>query len=369
MMMSLILATWRRSWIAGLTCLACMLAVAGGEVRGQSCTTPPAGASGGWQRCTTIPYWTAVSGSGVSDGIASWSARANEFGQSITAGSETAAAQSGIRIYLADLGGLNPFTRQGIGARINYVFHPGTNRNLSVYIRFNSNTDMMDQNAGNYQTYLRKLTVHEVGHSFGLGDIGGTCGSQTRGASVMNGVCKKNDSDDNIPPDVTNCDANRATAWGSWPSPTNGRYECVGESECGYNEYGVGPDLCSNPGWDPENCGGTGSGEVETQAEECEESWLSAEYCDEMCYEGEGADLDLNCNGWDDWSDCDFYYGECPPPVAPSPMPEPQDPTVVPLLGAVHLWTQAVALLLWRGSGRRRDAVGPERRSMSRCPD
>lgn len=85
---------------------------------------------------------------------------------------------------------------------------------------------------------------------------------------------------------------------------------------CQWNPYGVGPNEC-----EPEEyCGGTGEQQSEMSAEECIGEELSESWCEQMCEEPyEGADWDLNCNGWSDWDDCDFYYGECNY-IAPKPL-------------------------------------------------
>jgi hypothetical protein len=68
---------------------------------------------------------------------------------------------------------------------------------------------MWDMNAGNFHQAVFKQTLHEVGHTMGLFDQptgGGSCGGQTAGQSVMNAMCNTNDSLNNMPTSVTNCD-------------------------------------------------------------------------------------------------------------------------------------------------------------------
>lgn len=70
---------------------------------------------------------------------------------------------------------------------------------------------LLDQGASNYQTFIEKVTLHEIGHTMGLADqpisITNTiCLGQTAGESVMNGQCGTNDADNNMPTSVMYCD-------------------------------------------------------------------------------------------------------------------------------------------------------------------
>jgi hypothetical protein len=75
--------------------------------------------------------------------------------------------------------------------------------------------------------------------------------------------------------------------------------------------YGYGSDECEE-GEDYESCGSGIEESPGGDENECVPQSLSSEYCDAMCdYPFPGAGQDINCNGNDDWDDCDLYYGEC----------------------------------------------------------
>lgn len=296
--------------------LAVLAAIASQTQDLSACTDPPQMSTrGGWQRCSTIPWYSQISSSGLEDAMSAWSAVVSDFGQSVTRTTDPArAAQAGILVYFQNLGGPQPFTQKMIGAGISVDYHPGTIRNRAAVILLNNNSQVMNQGASSFQTYMKKLMLHEMGHALGLADMGLGCAQEGDGDSVMNQVCGINDSLGNMPTSVTSCDASRAKAYGSCPQTPLGRLECAGESDCQWNPDGIGEDTCTNPGWDPESCGGGTSETNETEGDTCEATNLDAEWCDQMCYDGYGGDWDLNCNGWSDWDDCDFYYGECGPP-------------------------------------------------------
>jgi len=55
-----------------------------------------------------------------------------------------------------------------------------------------------------YYSFLRKVTLHEAGHTMGLFDVSGV--QQVAGQSVMNGYYGTNDVGNNMPIDVQQCD-------------------------------------------------------------------------------------------------------------------------------------------------------------------
>ena len=72
----------------------------------------------------------------------------------------------------------------------------------------------MDPAAPGYDSFMSRVTLHEVGHTMGLTDQplgGGFCAGQVAGQSVMNSNCGTNDSAGNIAASVTACD--NASLW------------------------------------------------------------------------------------------------------------------------------------------------------------
>lgn len=65
-------------------------------------------------------------------------------------------------------------------------------------------------NASNYHEFITKVMLHEIGHTFGLGDQPTysllPCLGQVPAESVMNGVCGTNDSAMNMPTSLQSCD-------------------------------------------------------------------------------------------------------------------------------------------------------------------
>ena len=67
-----------------------------------------------------------------------------------------------------------------------------------------------DENAGNYHAFIKKVMLHEIGHTMDLTDQpfidGAQCGGQVAGESVMNYQCGTNDIAGNVPSMVSACD-------------------------------------------------------------------------------------------------------------------------------------------------------------------
>ena len=61
-----------------------------------------------------------------------------------------------------------------------------------------------DPNSSDYYTFIRKVMLHEAGHTMGLGEIPDS--QQVAGQSVMNKYSGTNDSANNQPTDVQPCD-------------------------------------------------------------------------------------------------------------------------------------------------------------------
>lgn len=67
-----------------------------------------------------------------------------------------------------------------------------------------------DQGAANYHTFIKKVILHEIGHTMDLDEqtvvVGAQCAGQIAGESVMNYQCGTNDVANNMPTIVTSCD-------------------------------------------------------------------------------------------------------------------------------------------------------------------
>jgi hypothetical protein len=67
-----------------------------------------------------------------------------------------------------------------------------------------------DESADNYHTFIKKVMLHEIGHSMDLYEQpvvdGAQCAGQVAGESVMNVQCGTNDTAANMPTVVTACD-------------------------------------------------------------------------------------------------------------------------------------------------------------------
>jgi hypothetical protein len=82
-----------------------------------------------------------------------------------------------------------------------------------------STTPYFDPNANTYDSAIRKVTRHEVGHFMGLGEQSDSCGAANN--TVMNGECGTNDSGGNLPDSVTQCDNDAVQANPAYaPTPT-----------------------------------------------------------------------------------------------------------------------------------------------------
>jgi hypothetical protein len=78
-------------------------------------------------------------------------------------------------------------------------------------------------NASAYNNFLQRVTLHEVGHTMGLGDAPNPTGNvcdQPNGATVMNLYCGTNDNQGNVAGNVTTCDNNAVNS--IYPPPPTG---------------------------------------------------------------------------------------------------------------------------------------------------
>lgn len=68
------------------------------------------------------------------------------------------------------------------------------------------NRRFFDPREPGFDQAVTKTVLHEVGHTMGLDDVGGSPCRQSKGRSVMNGLCETNDLRDAQPEFVTACD-------------------------------------------------------------------------------------------------------------------------------------------------------------------
>ena len=96
-----------------------------------------------------------------------------------------------------------------------------TNMSSATITFDTSQTNFYDPNSAGYDTMFLKQTLHELGHTMGLTDAPNPTGNgcnQPDGASVMNYTCDPNDSANNEPTDVADCD--KTAVQTSYPTPT-----------------------------------------------------------------------------------------------------------------------------------------------------
>jgi hypothetical protein len=86
-----------------------------------------------------------------------------------------------------------------------------------------TNTLIANPSQPGFETFIIKLTLHEVGHTMGLDHPtlppGGICAQQD-GATVMNYICNVNDSANNMPTRVAECDQSAINSEPRYPAFT-----------------------------------------------------------------------------------------------------------------------------------------------------
>ena len=112
-----------------------------------------------------------------------------------------------------------------------------------------------DPNATGYDTVFQKIALHEIGHTMGLDEApvppGGFC-DQPNGATVMNGYCGTNDSGNNLPTSVPQCDSDNINS--KYPPPlggSGGGDDCEGAQ----TEGACTADLTLEECWNTTVCG------------------------------------------------------------------------------------------------------------------
>lgn len=83
-----------------------------------------------------------------------------------------------------------------------------------------NNVPWINPAGAGYSNIFTKIALHEIGHTMGLNEApipeGGIC-AQTDGATAMNGMCNSNDTGNNLPTSVPQCDQD--TLKSSYPPP------------------------------------------------------------------------------------------------------------------------------------------------------
>jgi hypothetical protein len=102
-----------------------------------------------------------------------------------------------------------------------------THKIVSAIITFDlqkttsSGVPWINPSGAGYSTIFTKIALHEIGHTMGMNEApipttGGIC-AQSDGATVMNGMCESNDSANNLPTSVPQCDQDTLNS--SYPPP------------------------------------------------------------------------------------------------------------------------------------------------------
>lgn len=133
----------------------------------------------------------------------------------------------------------------------------GTVISAAAEINLN-NTTLFDPNVTGYSDAILKAMLHEIGHTMGLDDMPlptptGHCGGQSAGQSIMNAYCgTPNDSADNMPTRVKDCDNRSVTNNPQYATPTPTPTPTPGGNECRLTD-GCGGCPCNNceTGCDP----------------------------------------------------------------------------------------------------------------------
>jgi hypothetical protein len=120
-----------------------------------------------------------------------------------------------------------------------------TNMSSATITFDTSQTNVYNPNAAGYDTMFLKQALHEMGHTMGLDHAPNPTGNgcdQPDGASVMNYACNTNDSANNMPTDVAECDKNAVQT--SYPTPTPTPTPCATPTQHCPNLQPVPPYEC-----------------------------------------------------------------------------------------------------------------------------
>jgi hypothetical protein len=175
----------------------------------------PATSSLGWEVNANIDYttssFTSAQSSSIGTALGNWTAH----NQGVSTGSSncsqvTFSAGSSTQYFISAQSGQSSLGPNVVGDfEITIVATDGTNAEATTNFYFGAvlpgtTTPAWNPSASNYQKFVQKVMLHEAGHSMGLADI--PVASQAAGQSVMNNPVGANDSSNNAPTTVQQCD-------------------------------------------------------------------------------------------------------------------------------------------------------------------
>ncbi len=186
----------------------CWLLLALGIPASATCPTPLTSTNKGWPKNKTVNY--DVSGlpadaqSQVATALGNWQT------------ANTTSNKSNVTFQPAPSGTTSDLTFQvgpagGRPAGYAVTTDPSTQTVKSATITMDlTNKTFYDPSQPGYGTAITKEAQHEIAHTMGLEDqprdTSKPCDGQTAQESVMNSMCNVNDSANNLPTNVTNCD-------------------------------------------------------------------------------------------------------------------------------------------------------------------
>jgi hypothetical protein len=178
----------------------------------------------GWGRSATVRFFLDASMNAEQKRLARWALaewnRANSVNNArVRFEEDFTGANFQFRFSNGNLGGNTPafaqkqFTGDGTVVAATLTYDPN-----AVFV--GSSILIANPNAPGYDEFIIKITLHEVGHTMGLGHPPGTenaC-AQPDGATVMNYICNVNDSANNMPTRITSCDQNAINSMARYPA-------------------------------------------------------------------------------------------------------------------------------------------------------
>jgi hypothetical protein len=186
-----------------------LMLASGGAARAQC----PTADNIGWGRGTTVRFFLNANLSEeqkrqVRWGLAEWT-RANSVNNSrVRFEEDFTGGNFQLHVVNGSLGGNTPafankvFSSDGTVVSGTLTFDPNA-------VFAGTNTPIVNPSQPGFETMIIKLTLHEIGHTMGLDHPalppGGICAQQD-GVTVMNYICNVNDSANNMPTRVAECD-------------------------------------------------------------------------------------------------------------------------------------------------------------------
>ena len=204
-----------------LVLFSCALSFASGEAIAQC----PTNDNVGWGRGATVRFFLNANLNEeqkrqIRWGLAEWN-RANSLNNSrVRFEEDFTGGNFQFHILNGSLGGNTPafaqkvFTGDGTVVSATLTFDPNA-------VFAGTATPIANPSQPGYETFVIKLTLHEVGHTMGLDHPalppGGICAQQD-GVTVMNYICNVNDSANNMPTRVAECDQTTINSESRYPA-------------------------------------------------------------------------------------------------------------------------------------------------------